>query len=157
MNHDLIQNRSLKTSALDFGFENYIDSSELIVRRGGTLEANRAAVRTKTDVLLDPVSAQDKAFDTAVAQLALDNDISIAFSVKSVKSVYGLDRVRLIRNMCFAMEICKKMRNNILIVSNASTVYELKDATILSSFGQLLGLSKPKALWSISEAYEGIL
>jgi RNase P/RNase MRP subunit p30 len=134
-------------------FEKVFTASQLRIRKGGTLELNRKAVRTPTDVLLDPVSAQDKAFDTAVAQLAKDNGISVAFSVRSVLEVRGLDRVRLLRNIVFAARICMKMRVNTMIVSGAADSYGLRDPELLMAFGQLIGLTKSQSEWSISEAY----
>ena len=135
------------------GFEKVFTFTQLRIKKGGTLELNRKAVRTPTDVLLDPVSAQDKAFDTAVAQLAKDNNISVAFSLRSVLETRGLDRVRILRNIVFAVKICMKMRVNTMIVSGATDSYGLRDPQLLIAFGQLIGLTKAQAEWSISEAY----
>lgn len=151
-----MQNKELKVLAETLGFQKFLPASELKIKKGGALELNRKAVRTAR-ILLDPVSPQDKAFDTAVAQIAKDNDVAIAFSVKSVIDAKGLDKVRILRNICFAVEICKKMKNNVMIVSNASDKFDSKDAVVLMAFGQLIGLSKTQAQWSISHSYDGFV
>ncbi|NYZ79741.1 hypothetical protein H0N95_00650 [Candidatus Micrarchaeota archaeon] len=153
---DIIQNEKLSPLAKENGFDEFILASKLSIKKGGTLEANRKIVNSKTRILLDPVSAEDRAFDTAVSQIAKDNDIAIAFSVKSVVESRGLDQIRLLRNIRFAVDICLKMRNNIIIITNAADEYELRDALSLQAFGELIGLSKTQAFWAMTNAYDGI-
>lgn len=153
--NDIIQKKEILQNAKKLGFENIILSSENFIKKGGNLELNRKIVRT-AKILLDPVSATEKAFDTAVSQIAKDNDVAIAFSLKSVLDAKGLDKARILRNISFAVEICKKMKNTILIVSNATDEYELRDPVLLEAFGQLIGLSEAQSKWAMREAYEGI-
>ncbi|MEM0372403.1 MAG: RNase P subunit p30 family protein [archaeon] len=154
---DIIQNEALLKSAKENGFDEYDLASRLPMKKGGTLEANRKIVDSRAKILLDPVSAEDRAFDTAVAQIAKDNDVAIAFSLKSLLDSSGLDRIRLLRNMRFAAAICAKMKNNIIIISNASDDFELRDALSLQAFGELIGLTPAQAKWAMSEAYEGFV
>ena len=139
----------------NLGFEKVFNGKNLKINLGGILEKNRKAVRQKNTILLDPV-LRDKAFDTAVAQIAKDNNVTIAFSFNSLLRQNGLDRVRTLKNIQEAVKICQKMKNNILICSAASDKWEQRDPQVLTGFGTILGLTLPQAKWSLSEAYEDL-
>ena len=71
----------LKEKADSMNFQKYLSDKDLKIKKGGTLELNRKIVRIKANqILLDPAAAS-KVFDTAVAQIAKDNNVAIAFSV----------------------------------------------------------------------------
>ena len=154
--HDIVMNKESTEFAQKFGFEKVLVADGKIVV-GGTLEKNRRAVRSKnTKVLLDPAS-ESREFDTAVAQIAKDNDVVIAFSISSLLGKRGMDRIRLLKNMQTAVEYCKKAGNQIMIISGARNKYEMRNPKTLVAFGLLLGLTKPQAIWAISDVYEGLI
>jgi len=151
--YDLVSDE-LKSKASEMGFKKYLSEKDVKIKQGGSLELNRKIVRTKgVQVLLDPVSFT-KEFDTAVAQIAKDNNVSIAFSLNSVLNLKGVSQVLYLRNLKEAVKICLKQKNNILICSNARDESRLKDANVLIGFGMFLGMSKPQAKWSLNQAYE---
>ena len=154
--YDLVSDE-LKSKASEMGFEKYLSEKDVKVKQGGGLELNRKIIRTKgMQVLLDPVSFK-KEFDTAVAQVAKDKGVSIAFSLNSVLKLKGIQQVLYLRNMKEAVKICLKKKNNIIICSNAMKENELKDANLLVGFALFLGMSLPQAKWSINQAYEGLI
>ena len=116
------------------------------------MEKNRKAVRQKDSILLDPVLVS-KCFDTAVAQIAKDNNVTIAFSLNSVLSQDGLDRIRILKNIQETIQICLKRKNQIMICSAAKNKNQVRDPLILQGFGNIIGLDLPKAQWALSEAY----
>jgi len=70
---------------------------------------------------------------------------------------FGLERVGLIRNLKFVIELCKKKNTEIVLISGANDVYGMRTPQDLASVGVMLGLTKPQALWSVSQAYGGWL
>lgn len=132
--------------------------NELKIERGGSLRLNQALVRKKgVRILLDPVTPRAKEFDTATAQVAKDNGIAIGISLKQILDASGPDRVRLLKNLFHLVKICKKMKNDIVIVSGATNIYEMRAPKELASIGVLLGLTEMQALWAVSEEAKAIL
>jgi len=125
--------------------------------RGGSLELNQAIVRKKgVHVLLDPVG-QKKEFDTAVGQIARDYGVFIGISLRNIIDTKRPYRPRLLANLSSLAEICKKMKNDLLIVSGAREVYEMRAPMDLASIGALVGLTHAQSLWSISENPRALL
>ena len=154
--YDIVSDE-LKSKAKEFGFAKYLSEKEVKIEEGGELELNRKIVRTKKiQVLLNPVSVT-KEFDTAVAQIAKDNEVTIGFSLNSVLKLKGVQQVLYLRNMKEAVKICLKMRNNIIICSDAKKETELKSSFALIGFGVFLGMTKQQAKWSLNQAYEMLL
>ena len=151
-----LTNEKLKEKAKEMGFVKFLSDKDLKIKKGGTLELNRKAVRSKIQVLLDPVSVK-KEFDTAVAQIAKDNKIAIAFSVSSFLKQKGINRVRLLKNMQEAVAICLKKKNSIIICSNAEEENQLKDKEILIGFGTILGMTRNQAKWAVNQVYEDLV
>lgn|GEM_PF-4268823 len=154
--YDLVSDK-LKNKAEEMGFEKYFSEKEIKIKQGGELELNRKIVRAKgVQVLLNPVSFT-KEFDTAIAQIAKDNEVSIAFSLNSVLKLKGIQQVLYLRNMKEAVKICLKKKNNVIICSNAQEENELKDINLLIGFAMFLGMTMPQAKWSLNQAYEGLI
>lgn len=132
--------------------------NELKLERGGSLRLNQAIVRKKgVQILLDPVTPKAKEFDTAIAQVAKDNGVAIGISLAQILDAVGPDRVRLLKNLFHLIKICKKMKNDVVIVSGARNVYEMRAPKELASIGVLIGLSELQALWAISEVPKAIV
>ena len=147
----------LKEKADSMNFQKYISDKELKIKKGGTLELNRKIVRTKSNkILLDPASTL-KVFDTAVAQIAKDNNVAIAFSVSCFLKEKGINKVRLLKNMQESMQICLKMKNDIIICSNAENEWQLKDKELLIGFGTILGMTRNQAKWAMNQVYEDLI
>ena len=125
--------------------------------RGGELALNQAIVRKKgVDVLLDPIG-QRKEFDTAVGQIAKDYNIFIGISLKSILEAKKSQKPRLLANLASLVGICKKMKNDIIIVSSAKDVYGMRAPEDLAALGFILGLTKAQSLWAVSENPKALL
>jgi len=126
--------------------------------KGGSLEVNRAAVRDKrVQVLLDPVSADKKFFDTAVARIAKDNNITIGVSLASLLDTNGLMKVKLLRNITSMITICNKLSTRVVIVSGARNKWGMRAPQDLASIGSFIGLDEAQSLWTVSQAPEAII
>lgn len=118
--------------------------------RGGELALNQAIVRKKgVNVLLDPVG-QRKEFDTAVGQIAKDYNVFIGISLRNM--IEAKNRPRVLANLSSLIGICKKIRNDLIIVSGAKDIYGMRAPEDLASIGSLLGLTGAQSLWAISES-----
>jgi len=125
--------------------------------RGGELSLNQAIVRKKgVDVLLDPIG-QRKEFDTAVGQIAKDHNIAIAISLRSIIDARASQRPKLLANVRSLIGICKKMKNDIIIVSGAKDIYGMRAPNDLAAIGSLFGLSEAQSLWAVSENPRALL
>jgi len=154
--YDLVSDK-LKSRAHEMGFEKYLYEKEAKAKQGGELELNRKIVRTKeVQILLDPVS-YTKEFDTAVAQMARDNNVAIAFSLSKLLEMNGLKQVIYLRNLKEAVKITQRKKAVIIICTNAKNEHQLRTPELLIAFGQLIGLTKQQARWSLNQAYEGII
>jgi RNase P/RNase MRP subunit p30 len=134
-----------------------IDKSRLNFVRGGELSLNQAIVRKRgVNVLLDPIG-QRKEFDTAVGQIAKDYNIFIGFSLRSILEAKRANRPRLLANIASTVGICKKMKNDMIIVSGARDIYCMRAPEDLASIGTLFGLTNAQSLWAISENPRALL
>ena len=119
--------------------------------RGGELALNQAIVRKKgVNVLLDPIGLKSE-FDTAVGQIAKDNGVFIGISLRNIIEAKQVHRPRILSNLSSMVGICKKMRNDIIIVSGAKDIYGMRAPEDLASIGTLVGLTRAQSLWSIAE------
>jgi len=156
--YDVVENKECLKLCKKLGFEKVFTTKEIKIMKGGALSKNQNIVRTKgVKILLDPTTSKKMEFDSAVAQIAHDKDVAIAFSLDSILNAKGLDRVSLIRNIKFVIELCKKKNAEVIIISGAKDVYGMRSPEDLAALGTMLGLTKPQALWSISKAIEGVI
>jgi RNase P/RNase MRP subunit p30 len=95
--------------------------------------------------------------DTAVLQIAKDNDVSIGIGLRQFLESHGLRRVRLLVNYRKLVRLCVKMRNRVVIVSDARDEFQARPPLQLEAFGVWLGLTHPQAKWSLSEVPEYIV
>ena len=125
--------------------------------RGGELSLNQAIVRKKgVNVLLDPVG-QTKEFDTAVGQIAKDYGVYIGISLRNIIETKRTMRPRLLANVRSTMGICRKMKNDLIIVSGAKSLYEMRAPQDLAAIGYLFGLTNAQSLWAVSENPRALL
>lgn len=156
--YDIVENKECLKLCEKLGFERVFTTREIKIIRGGSLSKNQKIVRTKgVKILLDPTTSRKMEFDSAVAQIAHDKDIAIGFSLDSILNTKGLDRVSLIRNIKFVIELCKKKNAEVILISGAKDVYGMRSPEDLAALGVMFGLTKPQALWAVSKAIEGVL
>jgi RNase P/RNase MRP subunit p30 len=168
--YDIVFDAKCVESGKKLGFKrvlcseiNYCERSIKLVKgkfnvaKGGSLETNREAVRKPVHVLLDPVDVTRRFFDTAVAQIAKDNGVAIGISLASLLAVRGPNRARLLRNVIYMLKICRKLRNDVIIVSGASDPLGMRYPQDLASIGSLLGLDRPQSEWAVSQAPAAVI
>ncbi len=151
--YDLVRNPELKEEALSLGFDKVFSFEEVNAFEGGSLEKNRKIVRKKKALLVDPV-VKGKEFDSAVAQVAKDNNVTIVFTLKRLLEAHGYERARLLRAEISAIQLCLKKKVNFIICSGAEDEYDLRQPLILSRVGLVFGLTLPKSKWVVGKAYE---
>jgi len=124
--------------------------------KGGSLEKNQKAVRSKIDVLLDPVS-QKMSVDSAVVQIAKDNDITFGITLQQFLETRGFKRIRLIVNYRKVVAMCRKKKVRILLTTGAQEELDMRPPLQLASLGVLLGMTEQQAKWSISKVPEYLI
>jgi len=125
--------------------------------KGGSLEQNRKIVRKKCDVLLNPVAIGKQSVDSALLQIAKDNNVTIGISFRQFLECEGNRRAKLISIYQKLVALCLKKGNRILIVSGAETEMEKRQPMQLAALGMLLGLSASQAKWCISKVPEYLI
>ncbi len=122
--------------------------------KGGSEEANRKAVRSRTQVLLDPLDSGKMTIDTASLQVAKDNDVTIGITFRQFLVASKFKRIRLIVAYRKLIQICLRKKNRILLSSGAENEWELRSPEQLIAFGVFLGLTRQQAKWSITKVPE---
>jgi ribonuclease P/MRP protein subunit RPP1 len=150
VSYDIVFSEEAKKAADQMGFNIIFTDQDLKIVKGGSLEKNRKAVRSKIDLLLDPTTNKGLEFDSAVAQVAHDNNVAVGFSLDSMIS-QGDKFPGLLRNIKFAVKLCLKKKADIVIITGAKDKYGVRTPKDLIAIGELLGLTRPQAVWAISE------
>ncbi|MCD6414390.1 MAG: hypothetical protein J7L23_02055 [Candidatus Diapherotrites archaeon] len=128
------------------------DSTKVVFVRGGTLEQNKKIVRSPCDVILDATSV-----DSAVVQVAIDNNVTFGISLHQFLYSKKLRRAKLIGFYTRLVKLYNNMGANIVLVSGATNNFEARPPEQLASLGMLLGQTKRQAKWSISKVPESII
>ncbi len=106
---------------------------------GGTVSANKNAVASKRiDFLFQPVGTQRFEFDSALANTARDNNVSIAVSFSDFLDASQRDLVSLFRNYFLLSKICRRAGAKIVIFSGANNANGMRAQADLESFLALL-------------------
>lgn len=134
--------------------EGFTQSQQPSFKKGGTEEENKKIVRSRTDVLLDPLDSGKMSIDTATLQVAKDRDITIAISFRQFLTASRFKRIRLLVAYRKLIQLTKKKKNRVLLTSGAQNENEFCDPEQLIAFGVFLGLSRQQAKWSISKVPE---
>ncbi len=123
----------------------------LAISRGGSLDENRRIVRSKADVLLNPITSGKLTVDSAVVEIAKQRGVTIAIGFSQFLRASSLRRARLISAYGKLIQLCLKMKVRVLLVSDASSEWEARAPEQLIALGVLLGLSEQQAKWSITK------
>ncbi|MBI2530083.1 MAG: hypothetical protein HYW05_02990 [Candidatus Diapherotrites archaeon] len=132
--------------------------ADFIAVIGGSANANKFAVSSNfVDFLIAPAGYGKNEFDTAIAQIASDNQKPIAIPFSQFLNSGGFQRSMLFKNYLFAVKIMKKFRLNALFFSGAKKEGELRAPQDFSAFANLLGFSKEQGGRFIGRYAETIL
>ncbi len=132
--------------------------ADFIAVVGGSANMNKFAVSSNAvDFLIAPAGNGKNEFDTAIAQIASDNQKPIAIPFAQFLNCSGFQRSMLLKNYFFVVKIMKKFRLNALFVSGAKKESELRAPGDFASFANLLGFSREQGGRFIERYAETIL
>ena len=117
-------------------------------------EDAKQIVRTKGKILLNPPHGT---IDTAVLQVAKDNDITIALSLRQFLEASRYKRAKMATWYRKLMKLALKKRCRILLVTDAKDWQQVRTPLQLASLGSYLGMTPQQAKWSISQVPEYLL
>lgn len=110
---------------------------------GGNVSANKNAVSAKKiDFLFQAVGTQRLEFDSALANSARDNNVSVAVLFNDFLNASQRDLISLFRNYFLLAKICKSAGAQMVVFSGARKPEEMRSALDLESF--LSFLMQPK-------------
>jgi RNase P/RNase MRP subunit p30 len=159
----LVSGKEAREKILELGFSEAPETKEaslgelpqnlqhMTFVNGGELGVNRKVVRSPADVLLDAVSTHGVSVDSAVVQVAKDNGVTFAFSLRPFLKHKGHRRIKLLLNARNAVLLAKKMEARILLTSGARNLFEIRNPAQLVAFGTFLGMTHEQAIWSVTE------
>src|SRR3989338_7564206 len=132
--------------------------ADFIAVLGGSANLNKFAVSSNfVDFLIAPAGYGKNEFDTAIAQIASDNQKPIAIPFAQFLNCSGFQRSMLFKNYFFVVKIMKKFRLNALFFSGAKKESELRAPQDFASFANLLGFSKEQGERFIGRYAETIM
>lgn len=134
--------------------EGFAKSTVPKYKKGGPEETNKKAVRSRIQVLLDPLDSGKMTIDTATLQIAKDNDVTMGISFRQFLIASRFKRIRLLVAYRKLIQLCLRKKNRILLTSGAENETELRSPEQLIAFGVFLGLTRNQAKWSISKVPE---
>jgi RNase P/RNase MRP subunit p30 len=162
----LLKTESAKQEAAELGLKTFefkelqpgeisksYDPQKIVFVKGGHVNQNKKTVKFPCDVLLDPHGG----FDTALLQVAKDNDVSVGISLHQFLYSQQLKRVGFMVSYRKLLKLCQKMGVKVLLVSGATNNFEVRPPEQLASMGVFLGLTPKQAKWSISQVPEYLI
>jgi RNase P/RNase MRP subunit p30 len=131
--------------------------ADFLAVRGGIIQLNKFAVSNKNiDFLLHPVSSKKFEVDTAIARLASQNKVRLAFLFQEFLSVKGVKRSLMFKNAFMAVKLLKKFKGESIIFSGAKEKQAMRALKDLAALNVLLGFS-PKQAERLAEKLPGKL
>ena len=121
-------------------FQNFADCIAVL---GGDVTVNKFAASSKhVDFLIRPVIADKLSFDTGIANLLLQNEITVVLPFSQILNANSFQRTMLFRNYIFTAKICKKFGIDFEIMSCAGNEHELRTPEDLLALQKLLEAKK---------------
>ena len=121
--------------------------ADFIAVRGSSVALNNFAVSNRgIDFLLQPVGSGKLEFDTAIARVAADRAVPIAFLFSEYLNANPFQRSLLFKNSFLAVKLMKRFKANAFFFSGAKEVDELRAVEDLSSFAVMLGFSREQGI-----------
>jgi len=150
--YDLISHES----ATKLGFK-LVPGISKITKKPKSFEDSQKISRKRGAVLLDPFDNSKLFVDVGVLQTCKDHDVSIAISFSEFLDTSSRSRAGLLVNCRKLVQLCKRKKNHLIIVSGATDEYGVRTPLQLEAFGRLLGLTTPQAKWSLTHAQKYIV
>jgi RNase P/RNase MRP subunit p30 len=121
-------------------FQNFADSIAVL---GGDVTINKFAASNKhVDFLIRPVIADKLSFDTGIANLLLQNEITVVMPFSQLLNANSFQRTMLFRNYIFTAKICRKFGIDFEIMSCAQSEHELRAPEDLLALQKILEAKK---------------
>lgn len=126
--------------------------AEIVLVHGGSLEINRKACETpEVDVLAHPeLERRDSGFDSVMAKLVRENNVSIEFNFRNLLQSYDKSRSDVFSNMLENAKLVRKYKAPYILTSGAVEPYGVRSPSDLLSFGNVLGLPPKTSKKSLS-------
>ena len=125
---------------------------DFVAMEGKDISTSKNALSNKlVDFLLMPFSGDKEFFDTALANLALQNKVSIVLSFSDVLNSSTSQFDLHLKNYLLLVKICKKYKVNLHVFSGARNEYEMRSTKNLSSLLSVLGMSQEEAMAAVKK------
>jgi|GEM_PF-6780455 len=133
------------------------DKNKINILEAGDLKRNKKIIRTNNaDVLLNPVEPDERPFDTSIAEIARENDVAVAITLKKLLEYRGTDKIKYFRSLQYLGKILRRRKCPLIITSRAKEKLEMRKPMDLASIAHIAGYSKEEALETISNNVEKI-
>jgi len=146
---DIIQSQQ-KTENL--GFKKVLQRKQFHILEGGSDEQNRKAVEDKqVDILLAPeqkrekrhMHQRDSGLNQVLCKLAQKNKVAIGFSFSELLN--AKDKASNLGKMMQNVRLCRKYKVKMVVVSFAKNKWEMRHASDLGAFAQVIGMTPKEA------------
>ena len=121
-----------------------------------SIEDTQRIARKRGALLLNPFTQSKLLIDAGLLQTCKDRDVSIAISFSGLLSLGPRARAGWLVQCRKLVQLCKRKKNRVVIVSGATNAYEVRTPLQLEAFARVLGFSSPQAKWALTRAPEYI-
>ena len=131
----------------------------VVTVHGGNYEINRAACEdSRVDILSHPeLDRNDNGLDEYCLKKARENEVCIELSFRHILHSHGVHRVRMLQNIAENIRLCSELGVNMILTSDAKSIWDIRDPRALASFANVLGMELGKAIKCVSEIPEYLI
>lgn len=124
----------------------------IVIVAGGNYKINRAACEDgRVDILAHPSLGRfDSGLDEACLQKAFENNVAIEINFREILGAFRRQRSQILQNIRTNIRLCTEMRNKIILCSNASSIWEMRDPRQIVAIAENLGLELIRGFASAS-------
>ena len=119
-----------------------------------SVEDTQRIARKRGALLLNPFSLSKLLIDPGLLQICKDRDVSITISFSELLNLSPRAMAGWLVHCRKLVQLCKRKKNRIIIVSGATNAYGVRTPLQLEAFARLLGMTAPQAKWAITKAPE---
>ncbi len=148
-----VKSVEIKPKELDSAYQ----PDAIVFCSGKTEKENKKIARAPVDVLLDPVVHYRRTIDTALMQIAKDNEVAIGISLQNVLGTKKFRKAGLLKQYRLLVKLCQKVGTRIVLTSGAGNEFQVRSPEQLIAFGKTLGLTRDQAKWSLSKIPKALI
>ncbi|AJF60828.1 MAG: hypothetical protein J4224_04735 [Candidatus Diapherotrites archaeon] len=108
--------------------------ADFVAVKGSTVQLNKFAVASKVDFLLQPIDSGKLRFDTAIARVAMQNNVRVCFLFSEFLEAKPFQRALMLKNAFMVSKLARKFGCSLQVFSGATSEWEMRHERGLQNF-----------------------